>query len=147
MRKLLVLAAVALAIPATAQADKVFHTLHAELVPVNGAPLRSGFVNDIHTNGVVNAAHERYQLNGALANTTYSVQILVYLFDTTCSTAPIVIRTATLTTNGAGNAEGGADFPAAPSGPLAGAAHGIRWQVLGPIGVAYQTGCETVTVD
>src|SRR4051794_38759218 len=143
MRKLLALAAVALAVPAAAHADKVFHTLHAELVPVNGAPLRSGFVNDIHTNGVVNAAHERYQLNGALPNTTYNVQILVYLFDTTCSTAPLVIPTATLATNRSGNAQGGADFPAAPSGPLAGAEHGIRWQFVGPTGVAYQTGCET----
>ena len=55
-RRLLVAGALALlALPmvaAPASADQAFHTLHADVVPVGSAPLKSGFVNDIHTNGV-----------------------------------------------------------------------------------------------
>jgi hypothetical protein len=72
--------------------DRAFHTLHADLHAVGGAPLQSGFVNDVHTNGVVNGAHQIYHLNGASPNTTYAVTINLYLGDPTCTTAPIAIR-------------------------------------------------------
>ena len=39
-------------VASTAAADQFFHTSHADLTPIGDAPLRSGFVNDIHTNGV-----------------------------------------------------------------------------------------------
>ena len=57
-RKLLasaVTAAATLAVAAPALADQVFHTSHAAVHPVANAPLRSGFVNDVHTNGAVNS--------------------------------------------------------------------------------------------
>jgi hypothetical protein len=130
-----------------AAADKVFHTLHAPLVAVNGAPLKSGFVNDVHTNGVVNSAVEIYHLNGASPNTTYQVTILLYLFDPSCSTAPIVFPTTTISTNGAGNGNANFKFPAGPPSPLAGAKHGILWQFTGPNGLAYETACNTLTLD
>jgi hypothetical protein len=88
--------------------------VHADLHAVGGAPLQSGFVNDVHTNGVVNGAHQIYHLNGASPNTTYAVTINLYLGDPTCTTAPIAIPTATITTNGAGNGNGRFTFPAGP---------------------------------
>ena len=66
-----------IAVPA-AFADQVFHTSHAAVHAVAGAPLQSGFVNDIHTNGAVNSAREEYHLNGAQPNTTYEVQLVIF---------------------------------------------------------------------
>ena len=131
----------------TAAADKAFHTLHAELQPVAGAPLKSGFVNDIHTNGVVNGAHEIYHLSGALPSTTFQVTILLYVADPTCSSAPLAFPTAQVTTNGAGNGNARFTFPAGPPSPLAGIAHGIRWELSTPAGVAYATDCAVLTLD
>jgi hypothetical protein len=150
-RRFLVAGALALlALPVlatTASADQVFHTLHADVVPVGSAPLHVGFVNDVHTNGVQNAAHERYVLNGALPGTTFQVTIHLFLFDPTCSTAPLAIPTATLQTNGSGNGEAKAEFPAGPPSPLAGFTHGILWQFSIGSTVVYQTGCYPVTTD
>jgi len=149
LRRLLVLGALAvLAVPASAAADQVFHTLHADLVPVGGAPLQSGFVNDVHTNGVVYSAHERYQLNGALPSTTFQVTIHLYPFDPTCSTAPVVFPTTTLTTNGNGNGEAQFDFLASPTPPaLVGPTHGILWELsVGPT-VVYHTACYPLKLD
>ena len=43
---------------ASALADAVYHSHHYALSSVNGAPLRSGFVENIHVNGPNIAAHE-----------------------------------------------------------------------------------------
>src|SRR5438128_4048708 len=116
MRTLLWLAAAAvtLAVAPSALADQVFHTSHAAVHPVAGAPLHSGFVNDIHTNGVVNSAHEEYHLNGAQPSTTYQVQLVIYA-DQSCAGSPsVVFPTAELTTNRAGNGNAKFEFPAGP---------------------------------
>jgi hypothetical protein len=151
LRRFLVVGMLALlALPmlaATASADQVFHTLHADLAPAGGAPLQSGFVNDIHTNGVQNGAHERYVLNGAIPNATFQVTIHLFLFDPTCSTTPLAFPTATLATNGSGNGEAKAEFPAGPPSPLAGFTHGILWQFSVGGTVIYQTGCYPLTLD
>jgi len=133
----------------TAGADQVFHTLHADLTAVNGAPLKSGFVNDVHTNGVVNSAQEIYHLNGASPNTTYQVSISLYPFDPTCSSMPSIFPTTTVTTNGGGNGNAQFTFLAAPPLPpeLIGPVHGILWQFTGPSGLAYETGCNPLTLD
>jgi hypothetical protein len=128
-----------------AAADQVFHTLHADLMSLNGAPLRSGFVNDVHTNGVVNAAHEIYHLNGASPNTTYQVTISFYALDPTCSTAPILLPTAQVTTNRSGNGNAEFTFAAGPAQPVT--THGILWQFTGPNGVAYETACYSLRLD
>jgi hypothetical protein len=150
MKRTLALIGVALAaavlVPAAA-ADKVFHTLHADLRPIGAAPLGSGFVNDIHTNGVVNGAHEIYHVSGAGPNTTYQVSILLYPLDPTCSSTPIVVPTTQLTTNGAGNGNARFTFPAGPPSPLAGPEHGIRWVLTGPSGPAYDTACAVLELD
>lgn len=139
-----VIAAATVLVPA-ATADRAFHTLHAELHSVGGAPLRSGFVNDVHTEGVVNAANEIYHLNGALPNTTYQVTIQFYFADPTCTSAPGAIPTATLTTNGSGNGNAGAGFPAGPPSTLP--TSGIRWEFSTPAGVAYATDCAPLELD
>jgi hypothetical protein len=67
-------AAVAAALlPPAAAADSVYHSEHLRLTPVAGAPLRSGFVENIKAEGARVYAHEIFVLNGAGARTTYKV--------------------------------------------------------------------------
>ena len=142
-----VLAVAALVIVPAAVADQVFHTSHAAVHSVAGAPLQSGFVNDIHTNGAVNSAHEEYHLNGAQGNTTYQVQLLLFS-DQSCGGAPFAtVPTSLLTTNGHGNGNADFTFPAGPPNnpPLQ---IGIVWQFLSSSGdPVYATDCVAVTVD
>ncbi|HZO34045.1 MAG TPA: hypothetical protein VFB17_03105 [Gaiellaceae bacterium] len=141
------LAVAALVIVPIAAADQVFHTSHAAVHSVAGAPLRSGFVNDIHTNGAVNSAHEEYHLNGAQANTTYQVQLLLFN-DQSCGGTPFAIApTAQLTTNGQGNGNADFTFPAgAPNNPPLQV--GIIWQFLSSTGdPVYATDCVPVSID
>jgi hypothetical protein len=138
--------AAAALVASPALADQVFHTSHAAVHPVAGAPLQSGFVNDIHTNGTVNAAHEEYHLNGAQPDTTYQVQLLIYGTQS-CTGAPLlVLPTAQLTTNGAGNGNADAAFPAGPPNnpPLR---VGVVWQFLANGVPVYATDCVPVTAD
>src|SRR5512138_2002527 len=80
-------------------ADGVYHTERLNLLPVVGAPLRSGYVINIHTNGLNIYAREMYELNGASANTTYQVVGNLYLSNTSCSGAPdAMLPTAVLHT-------------------------------------------------
>jgi hypothetical protein len=142
-----VLAAAALVIVPLAAADQVFHTSHAAVHAVAGAPLTSGFVNDIHSNGSVNSAREEYQLNGAEPNTTYQVELVIY-GDQSCAGSPFaVVPTAQLTTNGAGNGNAGFFFPAgAPNNPPLQV--GITWQFLSSSGdPVYATDCVPVSID
>jgi len=129
-----------------ALADQVFHTSHAAAHPVAGAPLHSGFVNDMHFNGVVNSAREEYHLNGAQPNTTYQVQLVIY-GDPTCAGSPFAtVPTATVTTNDAGNGNADATFPAGPANnpPLS---VGIVWQFIADGAPVYATDCVQVSVD
>jgi hypothetical protein len=141
--------AAALALVTSALADQTFHTLHAQLSPVGGAPLHSGWVNDIHANGPINGAHEVYHLDGASPNTTYQVVIVFYANDTTCSGVPGDFPTTTLTTNAAGNANATFNFAAGP--PVVPPSHNSAvWELR--IGdqngvAAYATDCEVVIID
>jgi hypothetical protein len=141
------LAAVALLIVPLAAADQVFHTSHAAVHAVGGAPLRSGFVNDIHSNGAVNAAHEEYHLNGAQGSTTYQVQLLIFADQSCSSPTPfLTAQTAQLTTNAVGNGNADFTFPAGPPNnpPLQ---VGIVWQFLANGEPVYATDCVPVSVD
>src|SRR5512133_1121682 len=97
------MSAVALALPAGAGADAVYHSRHLALEPVGAAPLRMGFVENTHANGPMVYAQEMYVLNGALPNTTYEVDLLAYLSDPTCSGTATDFGSVSLTTNIAGN--------------------------------------------
>ncbi len=136
-------------------ADQLFHSvrLSLELTPdgaAHGHPvLRSGHVVDIHPNGPVNGAHERYLLNGAKPNTAYTV--LLRVFDGSCAgpadSSLDPLKTVTLTTDQQGNAQGKFDFPASPPLP-APVFFGVRWTLVDGNGVvAYDTDCITVGLD
>lgn len=143
----LVAAMATMAVVPGARADQVFHTERIPLIPVNGAPLQSGFVVDIHTNGPVISALEHYQLNGAMPNTTYQV-VSQISFDPDCATTPLTLPDGTLQTNAAGNGEL-ARTPITPDqvAGLGGLTIGINWQVLQGGAVVYQTGCIPVRLD
>jgi hypothetical protein len=111
--------------------------------------LRSGHVVDIHPNGPVNAAHERYMINGAKPNHDYDV--VLRIFDDDCDGPPNevfdMLQTVTLSTNKNGNAQGKATFPAGTivEPPLF---VGIYWTLVGEDEVvAYRTDCILVGID
>jgi hypothetical protein len=135
----------ALAVPASA--DPAFHTQRIPLSAVAGAPLQSGAVIDIHTQGPTIYSQERYVLVGAQADTTYQVTLLVYS-DPGCTALLFPIPTATLTTNAAGNAHGKATFYPQDVQGLPRMTYYLVWQVsvLGGA-VAYRTGCIPVPLD
>jgi hypothetical protein len=128
----------------SAAADQAFHTSHANLTPVGSASLHSGFVNDLHTNGVQIYAQERYQLNGAAPDTTYAVVLQISFADATCSVADLTVPTATFMTNASGNGEAGFTF----SFPGPGASDlFIRWVISAGGAPQYETGCIPVVLD
>jgi hypothetical protein len=148
------LAAVALAVltaallaPA-ASADQVYHSEHLALIPVGGAPLKSGFVENIHPNGPHVYAHEIYTLKGATPGTTYLVFLLVHLGDPGCDGVTATNFGSTeLTTNGAGNGTSDRFIQGVPDG-IRNQTHGVRWEVTTVGGtLVYRTDCTNVTLD
>ena len=145
--------AIVLGLVGSAAADQVYHSEHVALSPVGGAPLRSGFVENIHPNGPNVYAHEIYVLNGAQKTTTYDVYLIVYPGgpDADCEnhTGGAVFGdapTASLTTNKSGN--GKAEVFIAPLLPSpAGLTFGVRWEIKDGNTVMYNTGCRSVALD
>jgi hypothetical protein len=132
---------------ASASADRAQHSQHVELVAVEGAPLKGGFVENIHANGPVVFAHEVYVLRGAEPNTTYQVTINLFPFDPTCEGAAVLIPTATLTTNGAGNGVARHTFAPSEVPPeVRNATHGGYWTISSATS-SYRTACGTITLD
>ena len=142
------LAAIGLA-TTPAHADRVYHSEHLDLTRVGGAPLRSGFVQNIKAEGPVVYAHEIFVLNGTGRRTTYTVTRNFFPFDSDCSgdNGVFASNVATLRTNGSGNARG--DVFVRPE-EVAGfeGVHGVKWTVHNAGGaLAYQTACTAVTLD
>jgi hypothetical protein len=142
------LAAIGLA-ATPAHADGVYPSEHLDLAPVGGAPLRSGFVQNIKAEGPVVYAHEIFVLNGAGSRATYKVTRNIFPFDSGCSgdngvsASPV----ATLRTNRSGNARD--DLFVRPE-QVAGfeGVHGVKWTVHNAGGaLAYRTACTAVTLD
>ena len=143
----LALLAAALLAPA-ASADPVYHSEHLALSPVGSAPLKSGFVENIHPNGPQVYAHEIYTLKGAAAGTTYLVYLLVHLGDPGCdgSTATNFGSTP-LTTTAVGNGTADRFIPSVPDA-IRNQTHGVRWEVTTLGGtLVYRTDCTNVTLD
>jgi len=133
---------------APALADAGYHSSHIELLPTGATPLRSGFVENIHVNGPEIFAREVYVLNGAQPKTTYQVTLNIFVLDPSCTGEPLVVPTAAITTNAAGNGQGAAVFhPADVPTVLRNATHGIIWTVSDASGVVFSSGCEVVTID
>jgi hypothetical protein len=149
--RLLLAAAFAMTVAAVAAplaaADAVYHSQHIALNPIGSAPLRTGFVENIHADGPHVYAHEIYALNGAEPDTTYHVTLLLFPFDSGCLSGAVPIPTASFHTSPAGDGIGQfifrpGDVPAA----LRGATHGIRWEVASGSST-YSTACSSVTLD
>jgi len=136
------------ALPSLASADAVYHTEHLDLVPVGGAPLRSGFVQNIKAEGAEIYAHEVFAINGAPPRTTYVVTRNFFYLDPECDGVLVFPSdVAILKTNAGGNAR--ADVFVAPD-EVAGfeGVHGVIWTMKSPGGaVAYRTECTAVTLD
>jgi hypothetical protein len=131
---------------APAWGDAVYHSQHITLQPVGSAPLRSGFVENIHANGPTVYAMERYTLVGA---TPGSYTVTLHLFaDTSCTSGLGPLPSVTFTTNAVGNGVGHLRLPpsAIPAG-FHGATIGIVWELTGDTGATYQTACSTVVLD
>ena len=144
----LVMTVVAFTLVPGATADDVYHSEHLTLEPVGGAPLRTGFVENIHANGPAIYAHEIYVLNGAAPNTDYEVHLMAYAFDPGCEGAPSDFGSAPLTTNRAGNGRAKRVFrPSDVPAELRDATHGIRWEVSTDGTTVYETRCTAVTLD
>ena len=108
--------AVVLALAPGAVADDVYHSEHMPLTPVGTAPLRTGFVENIHADGPRVYAQEVYVLNGALPDADFEVHLLAYPFDPACAGTAVGFRFTTLTTNGAATDEpsGSSGRPTSP---------------------------------
>lgn len=134
-------------IPGTALADATYPAAHIDLHAVDSAPLRTGFVQNIHTQGPNVYAHEIYVLNGAVPDATFDVSLTVYPLDITCSTAePLSLGvTATFTTNRAGNGHADHVFTPADAAGFQGT-HGAIWEFTDG-SATYRSDCETVILD
>ena len=136
-----------MAMAGPASADQAFHTQRIPLSAAADAPLKSGAVIDVHTQGPTIYAQERYVLVGAEPGTTYQVTLLVYT-DPACSALLFPITTTTMTTNAAGNAQGTATFYPQDVEGLPRTTYYITWQISVQGGaVAYTTGCIPVMLD
>jgi hypothetical protein len=145
----LVLVACVAWLPAVASADRVYHSEHLVLTSVGGAPLRSGFVENIKAEGPTLYAHEVFVLNGASPDTTFTVTRNFFFLQADCSgEGPVFMdEVAVLQTNAAGNARG--DVLVRPA-EVAGAegVSGVFWSVADETGtVVYETACTAVTLD
>ena len=140
-------AAFAALAPLPAAADRVYHSEHLNLAAVGGAPLRSGFVENIKAEGPRIYAHEIFVLNGARARTTYTVTRDFFFLDPECA-GDIVFHTkvATLRTNASGNARGDVFVRPAEVEGFEGV-HGVTWTVRNGGAIAYRTSCTAVTLD
>lgn len=120
------------------------------LEPVGGAPLRSGFVNNIHPNGEMVFAHEVYQLNGAEPFTSYQVVLMAYPEGSNCSDDEVLpIPTAVVVTNKSGNGKAEVFFTPESVTPFREQTFNMQWQVenMTTDTVDYQTVCTVVTLD
>ena len=125
----------------TANADRVYHTERLELTPVEGSnETGSGMVVNIHPNGPIVGAQERYQLRNATPNTEYEVWIVIGGSD--------FIQTATIHTDRHGNGHAKARFSAEDLAPFSGAViPGLKWVLRSGGADVYETPETTVSID
>jgi hypothetical protein len=147
-----VLAAIALplVVAGPVAADEVYHTERLTLEAVGDAA-GSGFVVNIHPNGPLVFASERYALRGAAPNTTYSVHLIVDASALDCPFAGLdITMAAAMTTNRVGNATTPADFyftPEAIPPCLHNGSFPIHWEVRLGTTTTHTTDVTIVTLD
>ncbi len=125
-----------------AGADSVYHSQHIALMSDMGAAV--GFVENIHANGPTIYAQERYVLLGAEPG-RYTVALNIYMTPE-MSDAPLVLTSATFSTNAVGNAVGKVTFDPAAADGLRGHTVFIVWTVSSG-DVTYHTSLQTVVLD
>jgi hypothetical protein len=143
LRRVSILVAIAiLATGGPAAADGVYHS---ERLSFGGGsdPAFHGQVVNIHPNGPVNGALERYQVVRAGPSTDYEVWIQ---FCTDVGFEDFT-QTAVLNTDQRGNGHASAVFSAADLVPFSGATVTIRWVLRSDAADVYATPCTTVTID
>jgi hypothetical protein len=79
--------------------------------------------------------------------TSYDVTIAVYVQDPACSTTPLQIVTATLTTNAGGSGRADVFFSPEDADGLRGASHGAIWSLSVSGAPLYETDCSTIVLD
>lgn len=140
----LLLMAVAIAgafgVAATTHADQVYHSERLVLSPTDSSVGGTGQVINIHPNGPVVGALERYQLRGGEAHTAYEVWIQFCGGDD-------FLQTATLQTDRHGNGHAQGYFSAEDLAPFSGLVVNIRWALRSGGANVYVTECTTVTID
>jgi len=136
-------------------ADRAYHSENLPLSDsgLEGHPdLQAGHVVNIHPNGPINFAHERYMVNGASPSTLYQVVIEVHESIDCDTEVPGLLPTAILATNDKGNGHAGVTLAPGLIDDLG--LHGvtltIRWSLRvgdenGP--EAYGTECTEVLLD
>jgi hypothetical protein len=151
MRRVLMIFALAgitvMAGAASAMADAVYHSQHIALAPVGAAPLRSGYVENIHANGPNVYAHEQYVVNGAQPDTSYQVVLMVFASNTTCSGNSLTIPTAVINTNVAGNGNAYHVFTPADADGLRGLTVSGKWFLMDGNTAVYATSCGVIHLD
>ncbi len=123
-----------------ASADAVYHSQHIPLVSATGATV--GFVENIHANGPTIYAQERYVLIGAVPG-TYAVTLTI---TAAALPGPLVLPSATFTTNAVGNGVGKVTFKPADADGLRGMTVQIFWTVKSTA-ATYTTSPQTVVLD
>jgi hypothetical protein len=139
----------AAALAPLAAADAVYHSEHLSFAAIGGAPLRSGFVQNIKAQGPKVYAHEIFVLNGAVPNATYTVNRNFFFLDPECADGSAFRSpVATLETNAAGNDREDVFVRPSQIPPAFRGVHGVMWTVTSSTGaVVYQTTCTAVTLD
>jgi len=131
-----------LATGAAAAADGVYHSERLSFAG-GSDPAFHGQVVNIHPNGPVNGALERYQVVRAEPSRDY--EVWMHCCEDTEFTD--FTQTAVVTTNVRGNGHASAGFSAADLVPFSGATVMIRWVLRVDAADVYATPCTTVTID
>ena len=133
-------------------ADQVYHserldfTLTADGQKAGHPTLRDGHVVNIHPNGPVNGAIERYMINGAKPETSYNVNLSAFAGG--CGGNPLFeLTTTVLKTDKNGNAHGEKIFTPVDLAGLSGRTVGANWTLVSGGVDAYKTICTTVKID
>ena len=134
-------------------ADQAYHSERLDISVTEagddaGHPvLRHGQVVNIHPNGPVNGALERYMLSGASPDTSYTVRLDV--FGPGCEGIPsLAIPIAgSLDTNAQGTGHHQGYFSMTDLIPFSGATVGVMWNFVADGVDAYETECTTVVID
>ena len=137
--------------PGLTLADSVYHTERLALEPVGGAQ-GTGMVVNIHPNGPMVFASERYALRDAEPNASYTVWLVIDATDLTgCDFPGLTIEMkADLQTNAAGNGTSPADFYFQPGGIppcLRDMSFPIHWEVTLDGVLTHATDSTIVTLD